>query len=205
VPRKIRVEKIDFTNPISEEEQKKLNNFLNTKLQIKEDGVPQKDKPKIESYFRDKDESLIRKEEAIYKAMCDGYTQREVGEYLLLSHVAISKIVKIYKQKVKLYEKLRDKGIFWSYSKSASYEEIGSSILIEYLLKYGDFDDIKLGFALFSKRYIKNTWEEKLKSDKSFIKTNLMLARVFFDMDVDSSYFKEIKNARFEKLKMLAS
>jgi len=32
-----------------------------------------------------------------------------------------------------------------------------------------------------------------------------MLARVFFGMDVESSYFKEVKNARFEKLKMFAS
>jgi transcriptional regulator with XRE-family HTH domain len=132
----------------------------------------------------------------------DGYTQREVGEYLGLSHVAVSKIAKIYRQKVNLFEKLRDKGIFWSYSKSVSYEDIGSGLFVEYLLKYGDFDDIKLGFELFGKRYTKQIWEEKLTSDKSFIKTNLMLARIFFGMDVESSYFKEVKNARLEKLKL---
>jgi len=32
-----------------------------------------------------------------------------------------------------------------------------------------------------------------------------MLARVFFGMDVGAEYFKEVKNARFEKLKLLAS
>jgi hypothetical protein len=63
---------------------------------------------------------------------------------------------------------LRDKGLFWSYSKDVVYEE-------------------------------------KLKSDRSFIKTNLMLARVFFGMDVESDYFKGVKNARLEKLKLLAS
>jgi hypothetical protein len=52
---------------------------------------------------------------------------------------------------------------------------------------------------------MKEVWDAKLKSDKSFIKTNLMLARVFFGMDVESDYFKEVKNARFEKLKLLAS
>lgn len=108
-------------------------------------------------------------------------------------------------KKIKLFEKLRDKGIFWSYSKSANYEEIGSHLFIEHLLKYGDFDDIKIGFELFEKRYIKKIWKEKLKPDKSFIKTNLMLARVFFGMDIESNYFKEIKNARFEKLKLFAS
>ena len=119
--------------------------------------------------------------------------------------MTISKIIKIYKQKVKLFKKLRDKGIFWSYSKSISYEEISSNLFVEYLLKYGDFDDIKLGIELFGKRYIKKVWEEKLKTDKSFIKTNLMLARVFFHMDIESSYFKEVKNERLKKLKLLTS
>jgi hypothetical protein len=76
---------------------------------------------------------------------------------------------------------------------------------VEYLLKYGDFDDIKLGFELFGKRYMKQIWEEKLTSDKSFIKKNLMLARIFFGMDIESDYFKGVKNARLEKLKLLAS
>jgi hypothetical protein len=113
--------------------------------------------------------------------------------------------MKKYKQKVKLFEKLRDKGIFWSFSKSITYKEMKSKLIVEYLLKYGDFDDIKLGFELFGKKKMKEVWNKTLKHDRSFIKTNLMLARVFFGMDVESSYFKEMKNERFEKLKLLAS
>jgi len=60
-------------------------------------------------------------------------------------------------------------------------------------------------FKLYQKEYIKEIWEEKLIDDKRFIKLNLMLARVFFGMDVESSYFKEMKNARFEKFKLFAS
>jgi len=78
-------------------------------------------------------------------------------------------------------------------------------IFLEYLLKYGDFDDLKLAFRLYNQEYIKSIWEQKLKDDQRFIKLNLMLARVFFGMDVESSYFKEVKNARFEKLRMFAS
>jgi len=110
-----------------------------------------------------------------------------------------------YKQKVKLFERLRDRGIFWSYSKEMQYEDLPENIFIEYLLKYGDFDEIKRGFELFGKRAMKKVWEAKLKSDRSFIKLNLMLARVFFGMDVESDYFKETENARFEKLKLLTS
>ncbi len=107
--------------------------------------------------------------------------------------------------KKELFNKLKDKGVFWSYSKNITYEEAGDGLFLEYLLKYGDFDDLILAFKLYSKETIKQIWEEKLKDDKRFIRLNLMLARLFFGMDVESSFFKEIKNARFEKFKMLAS
>jgi hypothetical protein len=100
--------------------------------------------------------------------------------------------LKIYKQKVKLFKKLRDKGIFWSYSKAISYEEAGETLSVEYILKYGDFDDIKLALSLYGKRFTKKVWDEKLKTNQQFIKTNLMIARVFFGMDVESNYFKEM-------------
>jgi hypothetical protein len=76
---------------------------------------------------------------------------------------------------------------------------------LEYLLKYGDFDELKQAFKLFDKVFIYSVWEQKMRDDKRFIKLNLMLARVFFGMNVESDYFKEVKSARFEKLKMLAS
>ncbi|PLY15528.1 MAG: hypothetical protein C0628_02425 [Sulfurimonas sp.] len=185
---------------LNEDEQKKLDSFMCAKLEIKEDTVLKKEKPFLESYF-----AIRAKESAIFEALSDGYTQKEVGNYLGLSHVTISKIIKVYKQKVKLFQKLRDKGVFWSYSKDITYEEVGSKLFVEYLLKYGDFDDIKIGFELFGKRVMREVWDAKLKSDKSFIKTNLMLARVFFNMDVESDYFRGMKNERFEKLKLLAS
>jgi len=108
-------------------------------------------------------------------------------------------------EKTLLFNKLRDKGIFWSYSKDISYKEAGDNLFLEYLLKYADFDDLKLAFRLYNREFIKEIWEKKLKDDQRFIKLNLMLARVFFGMDVESSYFKEIKNARLKKLRMFAS
>jgi len=107
--------------------------------------------------------------------------------------------------KEKLFNKLKNRGIFWSYSKDISYEKAGDKLFLEYLLKYGDFDDLIVAFKLYQKEYIKEIWEEKLKGDKRFIKLNLMLARLFFGMDVESSYFKEAKNARVEKLRLFAS
>jgi len=107
-------------------------------------------------------------------------------------------------KKEELFNKLKNKGIFWSYSKDLTYEEAGDELFLEYLLKYGDFDDLIEVFNLYHKDFIKSVWEKRLKDDKRFIKLNLMLARLFFGMNVESSYFKEIKSARFEKLKMFA-
>ncbi len=78
----------------------------------------------------------------------------------------------------------------------------GVNLTIEYLFKYRDFDEIQQWFKLFGKRVMKRVCEERLNSDKRFIKLNFMIARVFFNEDY---YFKEVKNARFEKCKMLAS
>ena len=116
----------------------------------------------LDEYFK-----KYSREQAIYKAIKDGYTRSAIAKYLNLSNVSISKTLKVYGQKVVLFNKLRDKGIFWSYSKSITYDKAGVNLTIEYLLKYGDFDDIVLGFKLFRKRVMKRAWEEKLKDDRN--------------------------------------
>jgi len=145
------------------------------------------------------------REIAIAKDIKDGYKQIQIAKYLKLSPGAISRIHKKYNQKARLFNKLRDKGIFWSFSKNITFDQAGNDLTIEYLLKYGDFDDIVEGFHLFGKKEMKRVWEDRLKSDKRFIKLNVMLARLFFGMDVESDYFKRLENERFKKLKLLAS
>lgn len=194
------IEGVDFDKNLDEKELERVDELYHSKLDMKDDTVSKKELKPLKVYFEN-----TLKEKAVYNAVVDGYTQKKVGEFLGISHVAISKICKIYKQKVQLFHKLRDKGIFWSYKKEITFEEIKENLIIEYLLKYGDFDDIRLGLNLFGKRATKKVWLERLASDKSFIKTNLLIARVFFGMDVEADYFKGVKNARFEKLRLLAS
>lgn len=194
------IESTNFDKELDDSELEKIDELYRAKVELKDDALTQKAIKPLSAYF-----DVLPKEQAIYVALLDGYTQKEVGKLLGVSHVAISKMMRTYKEKVKLFKKLRDKGVFWSYSKEITYDEAGAMLFVEYLLKYGDFDDIRLGFKLFGKRFLKKVWEDKLIDDKSFIKTNLMIARVFFDMDVESSYFKGVKNARFEKFKLLAS
>lgn len=191
---------IKFDSELDEKEQKKINELYRSKLEIKKDEVVKKKLKKLDLYFEND-----KKELAIFNAIKDGYMGAEIARYLGVTKATVSKIYVNYKQKIKLFTRLRDNGLFWSYSKEMSYDECGENLLIEYVLKYADFDDIKHTLKLFGKRTVKRVWEEKLKSDKSFIKINLMLARVFFGMDVEADYFKEIKNARLEKLRLLAS
>jgi len=192
---------IDFSASMSKKELENIEKIFSAKFDMNESAICVKRVKKLEECFA----VSTTREFAIADAISNGHTQTSIALYLKLSNVSISKIYKTYKQRVQLFKKLRDKGIFWSYSKDITYSEARETLFIEYLLKYGDFDDIKLGFNLFSKRTLFKVWDKKLKSDKQFIKLNLMIARVFFGMDVDSNYFKEIKNERFEKFKLLAS
>lgn len=195
------IDAISLDSELSDKELKEIDKLYTAKLErVNETIVPVK-KIAIGDYF----DGLFRREVAMAKAIEDGYKQVEIANYLGLSSVSVSKIYKNYREKSALFNKLRDKGMFWSYSKEICYEMAGENLLIEHLLKYGDFDDIKLGFKLFGKRVMKRVWEERLKSDQRFIKLNLMIARIFFGMDVESDYFREVKNARLEKLRLLAS
>ena len=191
------IDMVDLSNNFSQKEQEKLNELFGNKIEVNEDNVILKKSRTLQKIF-----DSFEKEEAIRQAVKEGYKQSEIAKFLNLSPVSISKIFKIFKQKRELFYRLRDKGLFWSYSKSMEYN---GNLLIEYTLKYADFDDIVLLLKLFGKRKVKSVWDKTMKSDSRFIKLNLMIARVFFGMDVESDYFKRQKNERLEKLKLLAS
>ncbi len=104
-----------------------------------------------------------------------------------------------------LFEKLKNKGVFYSYHKDITLKGINDKLFVEHLFKYGDFDDIKQAFKIYKIDFLKFVWIERLSDDKRFIKLNLMLARVFFDLDIESYHLKRRENARTTKLKMFAS
>ena len=98
---------------------------------------------------------------------------------------------KFLKERKILYKK----NIFWNIDKNS---KIDDATLIEHTLKYGDLDDIVKIFKMFKKHEIKKIWLKSMAGDKRFIKTNLLLARVFFDMDVESDYFEGLESGRFK-------
>ena len=97
---------------------------------------------------------------------------------------------------MELLKRLKDKGIFWSYENIQKSDE---SIIIEHTLKYGDFFDIKELISLFGKEKVQKVWEKRMKYDKRFIKVNLLIARVFLDLDIQVSDLKREYIGRFKK------
>ena len=194
------INKIDIANELSCDEYAKIEKLYNLKIDIKNRTAISKKIHSLAYHF----ENLSR-EFAIVHAINDGYKQNEISKYLNLSEVAVSKIYKVYREKVNLFNKLKSKGIFWSYAKDATYIDVDENTLVEYVIKYGDFIDIKDAFRLFGKRVMKKVWEKDIKNDQRFIKLNLMIARIFFSMDVESNFFKGEKYARLEKLRLLTA
>ena len=194
------IDAIDLKKKLSKAEQQEVATLMKTKVVEVNGFIVPETKKELKIHFE-----KSTREFAIASAIKDGYTQQEIANYLELSNIAISKIYKTYRQKVLLFNALRDKGIFWSYAKTIQYEEAGEELFVEYLYKYADFDDIRLAFELFGKRRMKYVWEKRLVSDKRFKKLNFMIARIFFGMDIEAKYFDKAKNERFEKFKMLAS
>jgi len=143
------IDSTNFDKEMDLSELKKIDELYNTKVKIK-DIIDKKELKPLEEYFE-----TLPKEEAIFCAIKDGYKASQLAEHLDLSKSTVSRILKKYRQKVKLFNKLKDKGVFQSYSKDVEYATVGEKLTIENLLKYGDFNDIALGFKLFGKRPMK--------------------------------------------------
>ena len=106
---------------------------------------------------------------------------------------------------VDLFEKMKSKNFFWSYSEDISPYEINSEILVETVLKYGDVADIKVLFSCYDKNYLKEVWIKRLVFDKRFKKLNFYLAKIFFDIDLEQLKQERKADDRGNKLRMLAS
>lgn len=186
--------------PFMPEDYQVVQQFQNDKFSIKDNVIIKHRSRPLENYFADDERNR-----AIIKALSDGYRQTQIANHCALSDVAVSKIVKIETEKRKLFERLKAKGIFWSYSDQASFWEIDSETIIEHLLKYADNDDTVELFKLYGKRAIFRVWEKVLKNDLRFKKLNLFLARVFFGMDIEADYFMGGMSEREKKLRLLSN
>lgn len=107
--------------------------------------------------------------------------------------------------KSKLFDKIKRKGLFWSYGPTIRYTPDLDSLLIETVLKYGDYENIRDVFHLYDRVLIQTVWRERVMFDSRFLKTNYFLARMFFGMKVEADYFSGGMNEREKKLRLLAT
>ncbi|MCK5155777.1 MAG: hypothetical protein KAQ69_05030 [Spirochaetales bacterium] len=113
--------------------------------------------------------------------------------------------MKIHYEKQKLFSTTKEKGLFWSYDKKIEYSPAFDPLLVETILKYGDFADLRKIFSLYGKSVVEKIWKEKLIGDTRFVKVNYLVARVFLGMDVEAGFFKGGMSDREKKLRMSAS
>jgi tRNA isopentenyl-2-thiomethyl-A-37 hydroxylase MiaE len=104
-----------------------------------------------------------------------------------------------------LFDEVRRKGLFWSYDPEIEYDSSLDGLLAETVMKYGDMEMLVELFDIYEAEELKKFWIAGLRDDQRFIRTNLMLARVFFGMDVQADYFKGRESERSRKLRLLAS
>lgn len=112
---------------------------------------------------------------------------------------------KILKQQ--LIQTLADKKAFWNYDpeffKSSGFPE---HILIPYTFIYGDVEEIKLLFRIYSKNKIKKNWINELLFDKRYEKLNNYIAIIFFKIPDFNDFLKSVNyTSRYDKLKKLST
>ena len=188
--------------PLSQENIVKLSEFNKLRFEKREGDFIQCKQIKLQDYFPST--NGVKRNESIYKAFLDGYTQGDIARYLKLSAVAISRIVSTEREIRELFVKIRDKGLFWSYAPDIQYDEKKAELLIETTLKYADLDDIATVLRLFGSRKTRHVWDVQLKNDTRFKRLNYFLARVLFKLAVEADNFDEVNNSRGEKLRLLA-
>lgn len=71
-------------------------------------------------------------------------------------------------------------------------------------MKYADIPELFILFSLYKIDCLKQIWEERIANDPSFIRTNVMLAKLYINLNYDALYLRALKYPRYEKLKLLA-
>jgi len=86
----------------------------------------------------------------------------------------------------------------WSYKK----ESVPLSVKLEYLLKYGDLNEISDAIKELGFDYCKNIWIKKIIPDQRFNRLNYFLARFIFNISEERKeildFLKKHQRKRFE-------
>lgn len=89
----------------------------------------------------------------------------------------------------------------WSYDK----ESVPLSAKLEYLLKYGDIDEIRNAISEFGFDYCKEIWITKIIPDNRFKRLNYFLGRFIFNISDEQdeifTFLRKHQKPRFKNIK----
>ncbi len=105
----------------------------------------------------------------------------------------------------KLLRRIKKKNLLWSYSRNVTANEISDSVLMDTILKYGNYTDLTMLFECLDGEIIYEFWLHHLLPDDRFKKLNFYLAKIVFNVDWKAINQGKMEWSRFEKLKFLAS
>jgi len=109
------------------------------------------------------------------------------------------------KKIARLFENLKSQNLFWSYAKDIQVADVGTDILVETALKYGDVNDIHVLFECYDYQRLYDIWVKRVVFDRRFDKLNFYLASVFFEVDLNAVRSERADDDRRNKLERLAS
>lgn len=171
----------DWLSPLKMSELEKLADYQGLRMEKESAGLKIVTRHDLDTFFQ-RNGSRQQRNYAIYQAYKAGHSQADISTYTGLSPAAVSRIVDQVRQAVELFHKLRDKGLFWSYSRAIEFSPDKQDLLIETALKFSDIDDIRQLLKIYGTRVIYRVWNDHLKDDPHFKKLNYFLARIFFNL-----------------------
>ena len=164
----------DLSNGLSKAEQKQIAAHFgadmvkgtDTARGVTQDHATLRHSRPLADYFVDDGGvpgSVVTRTWQIILAVQDGHSQKEVAEHLNITHAQVSRIMKLYRQKSRLFETVKKRGERQDFSDAPCYTQDAEAYLCRQVLKHGNADDIKQLTALFGKKV------KKLTSDPQFL------------------------------------
>jgi len=104
------------------------------------------------------------------------------------------------KLRKELFNRLVESKAFWSYS-NVKYEVISDEMLIQKVMIHLDINDIKKLFMLYSKNQVRKVWKDELViQDPHYRGLNLLIAKLFFDIQKPEAYIKRLKREHLKSV-----
>jgi putative transposase len=167
-------EEKDLSNGLSKVEQKQIAAHFgadvvkgaDTVTHVTQDHATLRHTRLLADYFLDDGGapgSVATRNWQIIRAVQDGFKQKDIAEHLDITNAQVSRIMKLYRQKNRLFETVKKRGESRAFSDAPCFTQATEAYLCRQVLKHGNAEDIQQLTELFGKKV------KKLTSDPGFL------------------------------------